>query len=75
MTQKKENKIINDKKKAKNTVKAKQSTKKSTKSSDTTDNNIFKTNFRSIIYWICLSLILLSAIYIFLSIIFYFFME
>lgn len=28
MTQKKENKIINDKKKAKNTVKAKQSTKK-----------------------------------------------
>lgn len=73
MTQKKENKIINDKKKAKNTVKAKQSTKKSTKSSDTTDNNIFKTNFRSIICWICLSLILLSAIYIFLSIIFYFF--
>jgi S-DNA-T family DNA segregation ATPase FtsK/SpoIIIE len=76
MNEKKENKRVENKKTTKNTVKKEKTTKK--KSSESINNkksNEDKTsnNIGNIIYWIFNALILLSAIYIFLSIIFYFF--
>lgn len=79
MAEQKENKRVENKKTTKKTIKKsteEKTTKKETsKSINNKLTNEDKTpiNIGNIIYWFFISLILLSAIYIFLSIIFYFF--
>jgi ATP-dependent Zn protease len=79
MTEQKENKRVANKKTTKKTIK-KPTEEKTTKKENnksinnkSTNEDKSSTNIGNIIYWIFISLILLSAIYIFLSIIFYFF--
>lgn len=79
MTEQKENKRVANKKTTKKTIK-KPTEEKTTKKENnkpinnkSTNEDKSSTNVGNILYWIFISLILLSAIYIFLSIIFYFF--
>ncbi|HON98767.1 MAG TPA: hypothetical protein PK222_11025, partial [Bacteroidales bacterium] len=79
MTEQKENKRVANKKTTKKTIKkpteAKTIKKENNKpiNNKSTNEDKSSTNVGNILYWIFISLILLSAIYIFLSIIFYFF--
>lgn len=79
MAEQKENKRVENKKTTKKTIKKSsegKTTKKQTNKSinnKSTNEDKSSINIGNIIYWFFVSLILLSAIYIFLSIIFYFF--
>lgn len=79
MAEQKKNKIVENKKTTKKTIKKSsegKTTKKETNKSinkKSTNEDKSSINIGNIIYWFFISLILLSAIYIFLSIIFYFF--
>lgn len=79
MAEQKENKRVENKKTTKKTIKKsseEKTTKKQTNKSinnKSTNEDKSPINIGNIIYWFFISLILLSAIYIFLSIIFYFF--
>ncbi|MDI3545918.1 MAG: segregation ATPase FtsK/SpoIIIE, family [Rikenellaceae bacterium] len=79
MAEQKENKRVENKKTTKKTIKKSSEGKTAKKGTNKSINNIStnedKTsiNIGNIIYWFFVSLILLSAIYLFLSIIFYFF--